>query len=128
MSIILKICGAAILCLICSLILSENKVSTFYICSLCSAIILGTVLPSLAAFTGLFESSDPIVNQCFSIMLKALGVGIVVKITSDICSELGKASLSSAVTLAGKIEILLICLPVLNTVLVSIKELAYEAL
>ena len=49
-------------------------------------------------------------------MLKILGVGYAFGICSDICAELGEASLSGAVCLFGRIEITMLSLPFIKTI------------
>lgn len=49
-------------------------------------------------------------------ILKIIGVGYAFGICSDICAELGETSLGGAVTLFGRIEIVLISLPYIRRI------------
>ena len=56
-------------------------------------------------------------------ILKIVGVGYAFGICSDICRELGEATLSNAVCLFGRIEILMISLPFIKRVVEKGTEL-----
>ena len=56
------------------------------------------------------------IAEYVSIILKALGVSFVSSICSSFCLELGKPSLSELVQLAGKIELLILCLPLITKI------------
>lgn len=58
-----------------------------------------------------------------SVMLKALGVAILTQCCSEICKECGENGISTGVELAGKIEILLLCIPLINEILTLAGEL-----
>ena len=49
-------------------------------------------------------------------MLKIVGVGYVFGICSDICTELGETSLSAAVCLFGRIEIVMLSVPFIRMI------------
>ena len=49
-------------------------------------------------------------------MLKILGVGYAFGICSDICTELGETSLSAAVCLFGRIEIIMLSVPFIRMI------------
>ena len=49
-------------------------------------------------------------------MLKMVGVGYAFGICSDVCRELGEASLAEAICLFGRVEILLLSLPFIKTI------------
>ena len=44
-------------------------------------------------------------------ILKIVGIGYVFGICADVCAELGEGALCNAVTLFGRVEIMMICLP-----------------
>lgn len=56
-------------------------------------------------------------------MLKALGVSLITHICSEVCRECKSIPLSDAVILAGKIELLILCFPLINDILRSAAEL-----
>ncbi len=56
------------------------------------------------------------------VMLKALGVGITVRLAGDTCRDAGEERLAGGLELAGRLEILLLCLPLVEELLRMIRE------
>ena len=52
-----------------------------------------------------------------AVMLKGLGAATLTHICSSVCRECGRASLAEYVELAGRLEILLLCLPLISNLL-----------
>ena len=88
-------------------------------------LILGAVIArfsgAVATVTDIMKESN--VADYGKVMLKALGIGIVVNTVGSVCRDMGENTISNGVELAGKIEILLICLPIITETLSLIKEL-----
>lgn len=55
------------------------------------------------------------------ILLKALGIAVLTQCCSELCRECGETAAATGVELTGKVEILLLCLPLINDLL-SIAE------
>ncbi len=126
MTVLFKLCGCALIGAICALTLkgsSKGIASTVAVFS--SLLILGAVI---VRFSGAVETVTDIMKESNmasygKVMLKALGIGIVVNTVGSVCRDMGESSISNGVELAGKIEILLICLPIITETLSLIKEL-----
>ena len=58
-----------------------------------------------------------------ALMLKALGIGFIVRIAGDLCRDRGEESAAGCLETAGKIEILLLCLPLFGELLDLIREI-----
>ncbi len=56
----------------------------------------------------LAEDTAPL---CGELMMKSLGVGLTVKIASDLCRDCGENGIAGGIEFAGKLEILMLCLP-----------------
>ena len=56
-------------------------------------------------------------------LLKALGIAILTQYCAQICREGGEAAIADGVELTGKIEILLLCLPLIREILSVAKEM-----
>ena len=56
-------------------------------------------------------------------LLKAVGVGVVTQISSDICSEGGQKTLARIVELCGVFAAILVTLPLMRTSLEMIREM-----
>lgn len=126
MTVLFKLCGCALIGAICAMTLkgsSKGIASTVAVFS--SLLILGAVIArfssAVATVTDIMKESN--VADYGKVMLKALGIGIVVNTVGSVCRDMGESSISNGVELAGKIEILLICLPIITETLSLIKEL-----
>ena len=121
-----KLCSCALIAVVCSVALkSTAKNFAVIFAAFSSVLILGAVI---ARFSGAIKAVSLMMNESGAktygaIMLKALGIGIIVNTVSSICRDVGESSLGNGVELAGKIEILLICLPIIAETLSLIKEL-----
>lgn len=126
MTVLFKICACALIGAICAISLkSSAKNAAITVAVLSSLIIIGAVI---LRFSGAVKTVTDIMKDSGmtnygKVMIKSLGIGIVVNTVGSICRDMGETSLSSGVELAGKIEILLICLPVITEMLSFIKEL-----
>lgn len=56
-------------------------------------------------------------------VLKITGIGYLYTIGSELCSELGEAGLSKAVTAGGKLEIIIVALPFFSRILDTVTQL-----
>lgn len=56
-------------------------------------------------------------------MLKALGVAVLTQFCSEICKECGESGIATGVETAGKLEIMLLCLPLIHDLLKIASEL-----
>lgn len=57
------------------------------------------------------------------VLLKALGIAVLTQCCSELCRECGEATVGSGVELIGKIEILLLSLPLVNEILEGARAL-----
>ncbi len=67
--------------------------------------------------------TNGIVAEYAAIMLKGFGVAILTHICSLTCRECGKGALADSVELAGKLEIFLLCIPLMQNVIETAKAL-----
>ena len=81
-------------------------------------LLLGTLTPlktvmdsitSVAAHTGFSVYS--------AVILKSMGIGILAQTTADVCRDSGVGMIASKVEFAAKIIILLLCVPILQTLM-----------
>lgn len=56
-------------------------------------------------------------------LFKALAVALLTQLCAELCRESGETGAANGVELAGKAEILLLCLPLLSEILDTVKEL-----
>ena len=126
MSDTLKICGIAIICaVVCILI--KNYQSGFLIPTRIS----GTIILYSAAIVFL----SPLVKYMLGIMdgvisaqhieliIKSMSIAYITQATSEICKECGENSLAMGVDTIGKMEILILAIPLIESLIRMAGEL-----
>ena len=122
----LKLCGGALLCVIAALLIKSAKgealplqwAGILVLCGSSLALWQPVLswLSELCGALGLGETSK--------LLFKGLGVGVLTQLCADLCRQSGEGMLASGVEMAGRAELLLLCLPMLQEVV----ELAGELL
>lgn len=123
---IIALCGFAILTALISLILKNiNSEYSVYVGLIGGCFILISLLTSvdqIQIFINNIIGIAGISNENFSLLIKAIGIGYISQFSSDVCKDAGVNNLSSKIEFAGKISILLLCIPVANNLLEIIKD------
>ncbi len=119
----LKLCGGALLCAVAVLLVKSAKGDALPlqwtgILVLCGASLAlwQPVLSWLGELCGAFG-----LGETTELLFKGLGVGVLTQLCADLCRQSGEGSLASGVEMAGKAELLLLCLPMLRE-LVEVAE------
>ncbi len=63
------------------------------------------------------------ISTYVTLLLKALGLAVLTQCCADICRECGEGGVASGVELVGKLEILLLSLPLIREILAAAGEL-----
>lgn len=109
-----KICGGAILLSFLGLLLSELGFRGKKAFSTLGIIIFLLIFIELLSDAISDITSLPITSEgrdFLTLALKILGVGHAFNICADVCSELSEGGIATAISLVGKLEILLMVLP-----------------
>ena len=85
-------------------------------------LLLSVTAPLIAYLKKLIDATG-IRTEHAEILLKGLGIAILTQCCADICKESGESGIASGVELTGKIEILLLCLPLFDEILKAAREL-----
>ncbi|MBQ3100844.1 MAG: hypothetical protein IJC50_07640 [Clostridia bacterium] len=90
--------------------------------------IIGILILCIGSLTPLLEFIKTIneiegFSELYIIMLKALGIALLSETASDICKDCNESSLASKVETAAKISMLILSLPLLNSILEISKEM-----
>lgn len=122
----LKYCGIAVCALAAVLVLKGQKSEFAGIVSFAAASLLfGSAViqlyPAIAAVSESVEGTE--LGTYFTTLLKALGITLAVQFSSELCRDAGETSLASKLELIGKAEILLLCLPLIRTLLDFAREI-----
>ena len=62
-------------------------------------------------------------SQYVEIILKGLGIVILTQICSDICKDSGEGTLAGNIETVGKLELLLLCIPLIEEILGTAERL-----
>ena len=121
-----KVCMLAVLGICACTVIKQWKSDFLPLLRLSLVLVLGTVLitsatPVLAFVRTLTESTHA--SPYTELLFKALGIAILTQICSDICRECGESALSGGVELTGKLEILLLSLPMVSEILSMAEQL-----
>ena len=125
MSLLLRLCGVALIATASSLLLKKNPAGQAIPVAALGLLLL--FVPLLARYG---EATKELVallqgtgfDAYGTLMLKTLGVGLTVKLAGDLCRGMGEETLAGGLELAGKLEILLLCLPLMKELLALLRE------
>lgn len=124
---IVKIIAIALLTCIASLILKQLKPEFSMLINLIGGVV---ILLMVITYCGSIFSvfNDLIIKSgvdqgLFSIILKIIGIGYLVEFSAGICNDCGCSSIADKVMLAGKITILFLALPIINSIINIIMEI-----
>ena len=112
----LRLCGGALLCAVAIVLLKSAGGNVLPLQWTGTVVLTGASLLMLApviAWVGeLCEGQG--MGEMASLMLKGLGVALLTQFCADLCRHSGEAPLANSVEMAGKAELLLLCLPMLR--------------
>lgn len=116
----LKICGFAIICVMMILLLRQQRIEYAIYAGLFSGVVLigyaiSSYVPTLTYMTEVMNESA--LAPYAQTLLKAVGIGFVVQISADMCRDTGESGIASKLEIAGKAEILILCLPLIKELL-----------
>lgn len=117
---ITQVCGFGLLGVITVLVLKSFRPEYATVAGIAVGVLLlvGTLTPLaevLERVTAIAEETGFSVYS--SVILKSVGIGILAQTTADVCRDSGVGTIASKVEFAAKILILIICLPILETLM-----------
>ena len=115
-----KICGIVLICFCASLIAKQTS-STLKI-FIPIAALAAIFIPVLPRFFGEFKEiiakyDTTELSEYIVLLFKALGISFLCAVTSEICATSDERILSDITIFAGKIEILILSLPLVTSIL-----------
>ena len=116
----LKICMLAVLGVCAALTLKQWKSDLLPLLRVGMVLLFGfaalkAVTPALTYLTRLGETAG--VTPYAEVLLRALGIALLTQYAAEICRECGEGAAASGVEMTGKIEILLLALPLIDEIL-----------
>ena len=125
---IVQVAGVALLSTIAILLVRELRTT------LALPLRLGTGVVLLGITLALYIPVVERIRELFSLsgaaayaqpILRATGIALICEFAASLCRDLGENTVASGVLLFGKIEILVLCLPLVDEVLEIAKELLH---
>lgn len=124
---ILKIVMIGIITCIADLFIKKVKpeLSILVIMSGCCLILLTITNSFTKAFSGMngIFSLLKFDNNMVKCIFKILGIGYLVEFGASICNDSGHSSIAEKIILAGKIAILIMCLPIISNLIKILIEI-----
>ncbi len=122
---IVKICFFAILSVAVSSVIKQVKPEMTPFVRVGSAVTVGVfavgvIAPLVTYMTSLFSQTG--MGEWEMNVLKALGVALISQICADICRDCGETGAANSVETIAKLEILMLCLPMLSDILETAGE------
>ena len=124
---ILKLCMVGLLILTSSTVIKQWKSDFLPLVRIGAVVLFGSLLianakPLLSLVTTL-ENRDVASSVHIETILKGLGIVILTQISSDICRDSGEGTLAGHIETVGKLELLLLCIPLIEEILATAEKL-----
>ena len=122
----LKLCMVALLMLASTTVIKQWKADFLPLVRIGAVALFGILLiastePLLSLLGTLTVGSGT--SQYVEIILKGLGIVILTQICSDICKDSGEGTLAGNIETVGKLELLLLCIPLIEEILGTAERL-----
>ena len=121
---IVQVCGFALLGVATVVILKSVRPEYAAIAGIAVGllILIGALTPLMTVMDSVSAlAEDTGFSVYSSVILKSMGIGILAQTTADVCRESGVGMLATKVEFAAKIIILLLCVPILQTLMALIE-------
>ena len=121
-----KICTLAIIGLALTAVIKQWKSDWLPLVRIALLIVFGGLLLSMS--TPLIDFLRELgelggISEQTTLLLRALGIALLAQVAAQICRECGEAAIAEAVELTAKVELLLLCIPLMNELLTLAREL-----
>ena len=123
---ILKLCMVGLLILASSAVIKQWKSDFLPLVRIGTVVLCGTVLianakPLLSLIATLEKNAGA--SKYVETLFKGLGIVILTGISSDICRDSGEGTLASHIETVGKLELLLLCIPLIEEIFATAEKL-----
>lgn len=114
----LKVCGIVFCAL--SLIIVFKGLKGEYSLFIRLAITIGitiftlTLIQPILTYIENIASNNPLIYKYFPYLIKSICIAFIVQITANCCNDVGEGTLADGVTLFGKVQIVLISIPLIT--------------
>ena len=78
-------------------------------------------------YIGELSESLPMAGEAFAVLMRTVGIAMLTRVAADICRDMGSPSVASSLEVTARLEIALLTLPLVSSLLESIRALFAEA-
>ena len=121
-----SVCAAAILCAVAATCIRTLRPEFSAVLRLAFCVLFGFWMVSAMGplVSRLRGWMDGIVASDYAgLLFKALGIATLTHITAELCRDCGESTVAGGVETLGKLEILLLCLPLIGEVMDTVGEI-----
>ena len=79
------------------------------------AVILSSLSPAISLINRLSSLAGP-AGENVGILLKSIGICYICRFSADSCADAGQSALAGKIELAGRVAVVLLCLPILEEI------------
>lgn len=103
----------------------KPEYSTLVLFAVCLFLVgyLTTGLREVLNFVQILQKKIPINSTYIKVLFKLLAIAYVCQIASDLCDDLGYRSVSFQIETIGKVSILLLSIPIIQSLLETVEQL-----
>lgn len=103
----------------------KPEYSTLVLFAVCLFLVgyLTAGLREVLNFVQLLQKKIPISSTYIKVLFKLLAIAYVCQIASDLCEDLGYRSISFQIETIGKVSILLLSIPIIQSLLETVEQL-----
>lgn len=119
-------CGIVLCALVCIIVLKQNKIGiSLPLSSVIGIGLMKTAFDILGSKNKAINTifSNTLTNESLKIVAKIMLVSLLAEITADICRESGEGYLAKSIETIGKAEIIIICIPMLESIFSILQEI-----
>ena len=122
----LKICSIALVAAICISVVRRVNANFDFPMRLTASVVfwglvLGIAFPVFSYLSELVAASE--LAEWQGLLFGAVGIALLSHTTAELCRDCGEGGIASFVELAGKMEILLLCLPLAREIIEEVEGL-----
>lgn len=103
----------------------KPEYSTLVLFAVCLFLVgyLTTGLREVLNFVQILQKKIPVSSTYIKVLFKLLAIAYVCQIASDLCEDLGYRSISFQIETIGKVSILLLSIPIIQSLLETVEQL-----
>ena len=81
----------------------------------------------IVSYIGDLSESLPMAGEAFAVLMRAVGIAMLTRVAADICRDMGSPSVAASLEITARLEIVILSLPLISSLLESIRLLFDEA-